>query len=801
MRNFLLIAFLFVANQIFSQKINVSGSVQSEENGSAISNANLLFNNALSQTDTNGFFSIVVEANKSIRVKIKHPACFNFEQKLVFTKDTQLVFFVKSLVQNLDEVTVKAQKENEFGISRLNNVEGTTIFAGKKSEAVYLQDLNANLATNNSRQIFSKVPGINIFENDGSGTTIGIGGRGLNPNRISNFNTRQNGYDISADALGYPESYYTPPTEAIDRIEILRGAAGLQFGTQFGGMINYKFIEAPANKKLSGDFRQTAGSFGLINSFNRIAGTHKKISYNTFYQYKKYTGWRERSKLNSHNAFASIGYQVNEKLFIKGEYTFMNYVAQQPGGLTDTQFENNPLMVTRQRNWFKVNWNLASVSADYKINDKALLNFRSFGLIAGRDALGVLTPANRADDTSSFRNLLHDEYQNYGAELRLLKRYTLFNQYSHFLIGARYYSGQTQRKQGEASKDSDADFSFLNPNDLENSEYLFPSANYAVFVENIFQLTKKWSVTPGLRYEFIHTSSEGYYRLLNRNGAGTIILDQKIYDNRINERDFLLAGIGTQYKLKPAIEFYANFSQNYRSINFNDMRVVNPNFQVDPQLSDERGYTADGGIRGAIKDLLYFDVSVFLLKYNDRIGTDLRVDSNTFQIVRYRTNIGNSRNAGIEAVAEVDWMKLINKTSKHRLSTFVNISYIDAIYQSENPAFSAKKVEFVPNTIFRSGVTYGFKTMKITLLYSHVGEQYSEATNSASSSSGIYGIIPTYNVLDLSASYTYKSFTLSAGVNNLTNRFYFTRRAEGYPGPGIIPADPLNLYATLRYFF
>ncbi|MFC7670651.1 hypothetical protein ACFQT0_27180 [Hymenobacter humi] len=61
--------------------------------------------------------------------------------------------------------------------------------------------------------------GLNIWENDQGGLQLSIGGRGLDPNRTSNFNVRQNNYDISADALGYPESYYTPPTEAIKRIQ------------------------------------------------------------------------------------------------------------------------------------------------------------------------------------------------------------------------------------------------------------------------------------------------------------------------------------------------------------------------------------------------------------------------------------------------------------------------------------------------------------------------------------------------------------------------------------------------------
>lgn len=708
----------------------------------------------------------------------------------------------KNKLVNLDEVEVSVDKDNTFGISRLNNVEGTAIYAGKKTEAVYVGDLNANLAANNSRQIFSKVAGINIFENDGSGNSIGIGGRGLNPNRISNFNTRQNGYDISADALGYPESYYTPPTEAIERIEVLRGAASLQYGTQFGGMINYKFNDAPTSKKLSGNFRQTGGSYGFLNSFNQLSGTISKISYNTFYQYKHYEGWRGRSESNNHTAFASLMYRINERFYIKGEYTFMNYVAQQPGGLTDKQFDKDPLIVNRNRNWFRVNWNLFSLTADYKITDKTRINILGFGLKAGRDALGVLDRIDRGDDTTSNRNLLSDVYNNFGVELRLLQRYMLLGNNCNFLIGGRYYNGTTVRKQGEADKTDKPHFQFLNPDNLENSSYVFPSQNYAVFAENIFQLTKKWSVTPGIRFEYISTNSEGYYRLLNKDLAGNILLDMKVKDNRSNNRSFILCGLGTQIKLTKSIEAYANFSQNYRSINFNDMRVVNANFQINPNLKDESGFTADGGFRGIIKNVLYFDVSGFMIQYNNRIGTVLVLDSNTYQIVRYRTNVGASQNVGVEAFAEVDWIKIFRKASKHKLSTFVNAAYINARYvDPKQTAYYNKKVEYVPDLIFRCGLTYAFKGFGLTYQYSYTSEQFSDATNAKSSPSAIYGVIPEYAVMDISANYTWKILGVSAGVNNVTNETYFTRRAEGYPGPGILPADPFNFYVTLRLKF
>ena len=124
--------------------------------------------------------------------------------------------------RRMKEVEVRDKKTN-FG--HMNQVEGMKLGAGKKTEVINVEQLTVNKATNNTRQVYAKVAGLNIFENDGSGLQLSIGGRGLDPNRTSNFNVRQNGYDISADALGYPESYYTPPTEALSKIEIIKGAA------------------------------------------------------------------------------------------------------------------------------------------------------------------------------------------------------------------------------------------------------------------------------------------------------------------------------------------------------------------------------------------------------------------------------------------------------------------------------------------------------------------------------------------------------------------------------------------------
>ena len=151
---------------------------------------------------------------------------------------TKIVFVVNYQSVELSEITVLNQK-SIYNTRFLRSVEDFGIYEAKKSDVINLKDLIANKSNNNARQIYSKVSSINIWESDYFGLQLDIGGRGLSPNRSSNFNTRQNNYEISADPLGYPESYYTPPSQAVDQIQLVKGAGALQYGTQFGGLLNF----------------------------------------------------------------------------------------------------------------------------------------------------------------------------------------------------------------------------------------------------------------------------------------------------------------------------------------------------------------------------------------------------------------------------------------------------------------------------------------------------------------------------------------------------------------------------------
>ena len=135
----------------------------------------------------------------------------------VSTFDAEILTVVlKQLHQQLEAVKVEDSKKTGTGVSYLKYIEVDGLYAAKKNEIIVPEEMSINRATNNGRQVFAKVPGVNVQETDAGGLQMGVGVRGLDPKRTTNFNTRQDGYDIAADALGYPESYYTPTIEAVD---------------------------------------------------------------------------------------------------------------------------------------------------------------------------------------------------------------------------------------------------------------------------------------------------------------------------------------------------------------------------------------------------------------------------------------------------------------------------------------------------------------------------------------------------------------------------------------------------------
>ncbi len=798
----------------------VTGKITDAENEQPIATAEVYNKTTgkLSVTDNNGVYQITnLEAGTYNLVIF----CYQYQTQKVqldLRSDTTLQFVLAPLNQELSEVVIQQERETRFGVSRLKPVEGTAIYAGKKSEVVLVDQLVGNLAANNARQIYAQVVGLNIYEGGQSGLQLSIGGRGLDPNRTASFNTRQNGYDISADVLGYPESYYTPPAEALREIQVVRGAASLQYGTQFGGLINFKMKQPHPTRKLEWISRQSVGSYGLLTSFNSLSGTAGKLSYYTYFHYKQGDGFRPNAGFDSQNAYLHLNYDFNDRTSLTGEVTFLEYLAQQPGGLTDTQFAQDPDQSTRTRNWFNVDWRLWSLQLKHKLSASTNVSLNAFGLDAERNAVGFrgdprelnenpVTGEDQVnpDGTYEFpRDLISGQFNNWGVEARWLTRYQLSRHDAVLLVGSKYYQADNSSLQAPGSLGDDADFRPVTerfPNYANQSDFRFPNRNLAIFGENVLFLSDRLSVTPGVRWEHIRTESRGTYQQLVFNNAGNPIDQQSLTDNRSLERTFVLLGIGASYEPSSHLEAYANFSQNYRSVTFSDIRVVNPTFIIDPGISDESGFTADIGARGKWRNLFSYDISSFSLLYDNRLGTVLNDRAD-----RVRKNIGQAIIYGLEAFVDADLVHIFGMDAdRYQLRSFINAAFTRSEYlQSEENNVVGKRVEFIPQTNLKVGLRAGYRNLLINAQLGYLSEQFTDVENSrvplaGDSREGVVGEIPAYTVLDLSASYTFHRWKLETGINNLLNERYFTQRATGYPGPGIIPAEPRTFYTTLQF--
>ncbi len=697
-------------------------------------------------------------------------------------------------IKNLPDVTVIG-RNSKSDYQQMPEIVGTNIYAGKKNVLIVLDNVQGNVVTNNMRQVLAKVPGIHIWESDPSGIQIGIAARGLSPNRSWEFNVRQNGYDIAADPFGYPEAYYNPQLQAVQRIEIVRGQGSLQYGPQFGGLVNYILRNgSEINKPIEFETQQTIGSNGLFNSFNAIGGKKGKIHYYAFFDHRNGDGWRQNSQYYTNAAYGTVTYNFTDKFSLTAEVMRSHIRSQQPGGLTDAQIKQDAQQSFRSRNWFDITWTTPALVVNYQINEKTRWNTKLFGTIGDRNSVGFLQSITTKDSinatTLTYNNRVVnlDQYRNYGLESRIITDYYLGKMKNTLSGGIRLYTGTTTRQadgKGTTGTRYDVIISGSYPRDIT-----FESKNLAAFAENIFRITDKFLLIPGIRYEWLEGSSSG--RNGYTSGGAEIILQ-----NIIRSRSFLLAGLGTEYHITKSTEIYGNISQAYRPIQFANLQAPPTTDVVDPDLKDAKGYNIDLGYRGKVKYFLQFDVSGFYLQYNNRVGT-ITPTGATYRLI---TNVGASTSKGFEGYVEFNPIRAFTKSQHTDVIFFASYGYTDAKYSGNHKDANTKgkKVENAPANIFRGGITAGYKGFLLTAQVSSVGETFSDANNTvAASSNGNTGLIPSYTVTDLTATYKFsKGLNLKAGINNLFDERYFTRRAGGYPGPGALPADGRNFFISI----
>jgi Fe(3+) dicitrate transport protein len=443
-----------------------------------------------------------------------------------------------------------------------------------------------------------------------------------------------------------------------------------------------------------------------------------------------------------------------------------------------------------------VPWNVAAVYAKLRTSQHAMLDLKVFGVLADRSSVGFMKAINISDTinaqlgTYNLRKLDVDAYQTWGAELRWLQEYNLLGSEHQLAAGVRYSDAHTHRQTDGAGSIASSYSDELVQGSFGKNLF-YDNVNSAAFIENIIHVGNRLSITPGLRLENLMSSSRGYISLL----AGDF---EPIHRNRT----FLLAGLGAQYAWDN-MNLYANATQAYRPVVYSDLTPAATTDVVDPNLQDASGYNLEAGFRGLPKSWLNYDVGLFYLNYDNRIGTII-LDG-----VNVKTNIGSSVSKGAEVFCEWNPIKMIvSKPRRGSISVFVSGTWMDARYTrwnnpeiADNPEKSIenKHVEYAPEHTWRTGLSYNYKALSANVQWSFVDDVYTDAANTElASANGQSGKLSAYNLWDCSVKYAFaKQLFLQASVNNLLNTHYATRRSGGYPGPGLLPGTGRSLTVTL----
>ncbi len=676
------------------------------------------------------------------------------------------------------------------------DVLGTMVLAGIKSTIIQIADLPMNLAEKTGRQVFSRVPGAFVYDMDGSGNQMNVSTRGLDAHRSWELNVRQDGVLLNSDMYGYPASHYSPPMEAIESITMVRGAAALQYGSQFGGLVDYVTKGPEPGEALEIESINTMGSFGLRSTYNAAGGTVGPVTFYGYMNERTSDGYRDDARSEYSAQYLAGWIDLSPRLRLRGQVGHSTYVYQLPGPLSDAMFAADPTQAPRSRNYYNPDITVPALSLDWEGQDGTQLTARLSAVLGPRSSVQFVGLADRPDVanpvTGQFapRQVDIDRYQSYNGELRFVRPWNGGGLDHVLALGATASHNNTHRKQqGVGTRGSDYDLTVSRSGFGRDVHY--KTVNGAVYIENLLRLSSRWSVVPGARAEL------GRSRLVGR----LAYYDPADTPTRIDHR-YPLFGIRTSYRSSVRTEFYGGWSQAYRPHIMMDVLPANELERTDPNLDDSRGWTLEAGVRGSIGVRIIYDVNLFELRANDRFGTVLRTDTDGSSYL-FRTTVGSSRTRGVEASFEALLLQIGGVSLRAHTAT----SYFDGQYLSgtvasggENVDVRGNRIESVPEWISRSGLAIDGERYSTNLLVSYVSDSFADPLNTVHPPpNGAVGVVPAYTVVDLNAALQASEWLrLRVGVNNLFDEQYFTKRPEFYPGPGVWPSDGRGMQFSIE---
>jgi len=674
------------------------------------------------------------------------------------------------------------------------------------------------------------VPGVNGYADDGIGNSrLSIGIRGLNPRRSSRILILEDGVPIQPALYVYPNMYYNPPAERIDRLEVIKGSGAIKYGPQtMGGVINY-FTKRPRSD-FGGKFKIKAGENSFLSLFSEVGGFgNEKIKPEFQFLYKKGDGFRENNGFEQINGTMKISYNKSqdENYYLKVNSNYENSNATYTG-LTQYSFKTNPkfnpkkddnfklfrtavdLITTKRlssnltksttafvsffdRRWWRENDIFVSQADSASSNPTAQSYYEPINLIRrgnGKDNFGILRTfyVGGAEQVYSFKN----------SPFGLSK---FMSSSSSLELGGRIYFERFIDDKQSGSKTDSRDGIYFIPaaSDDEQPMIVGQSHHYETTAFSGFLNEKiefeKFTLNTGIRLEAFE--QERVDRL-----SGSMYQDKSLIE--------LLPGVGLTTKFS-STNLFAGIHRGFTPPSSGTLKILNFGGTLDNQglnLEAEKSWNKEVGIRGDYS-MFNFEMSGF------HVGIENLVAAGRGTAFK---NLGKVNTMGLELNLNLLSSKVVGLLPDlHFIYAFLNTEIKDGIIKSNvsgtvgsDVSIQGKKLPYAPAHTLTAGFSKRGEKLSYRLDFRFVDEVFTDFENIIKEDKlGIQGIIPSYNFINISADYKVsKDYRIFLTGKNITDEIYIGSRLHSNPGQpqanlssGILPGPRRQINLGFEYNF
>jgi len=642
-----------------------------------------------------------------------------------------------------------------------------------------------------TEEALRKVSGVHARGEDAFGLRPNIGIRGLSPTRSTKVLLLEDGLPLSFAPYGDNASYYHPPVDRFETIEVLKGGEQIVFGPMtVGGVINYVTPAIPG--KRGGSVMLMGGNRDYLNGHARYGANFKNTGWLVDFLRKQGEGSRDNVRhgltdfniktLTSLSSRQTLGLRFNSY----GEDSNLAYT-----GLRESEFLADPRGNVFRNDFFHANRYAGALTHTLALSDRLVLSTNGYASAFLRDWWRQSSNSNQRPNDSAdpacggMGNLLTTcgnegrlrYYHTWGIDPKLKTTFRLGRAQNELDLGVRYHSEMQERLQRNGPLPNSRNGVLVEDNDRSAQAASF-------FVQDRF-VFGNLAITPGIRFESVNFRRVNYL-----NGArGATRVTQWI------------PGIGAAYTVAGRVTFFSGLHRGFAPPRVED--IINNNSGASVDLDAELSWNYEAGARVNLPGELRAEATFFRMDFENQIVPA----SVAGGLGATLTNAGSTLHQGAEF--STAWQLTRFLPSRHNITlrtawTTLPIARYSSDRFSNVPGFTnlritGNRLPYAPRNLLTSSLSYTHaKGLNIFFENVYTGRQFGDDLNTVGGTpDGQRGLLPGNAIWNASVNLPVSArTTLFFTTKNLADRLTIVDRSRG-----LLPGIPRLVQFGFRFNF